>query len=133
MAFGYGGAAHDSGRPVAMVKLGTPKLDKKFFEGWLFVIVAGLVLAVIAIINSGGMAQTTVAPADGSSGCQLEVTTDRLNVRASPSQDGPLLRTLSRGDVVDGTRIQNNFYRQLEDGGWAATEFLTPLPGSNCA
>jgi hypothetical protein len=118
---------------MANFKLAKPTLDKKFFEGWLFVILAGLVLAVIAIFNSGGsLGQTVGSTADGSSGCRLEVTTDRLNVRASPSQDAPLVRTLSRGDVVDGTRIQNNFYRQLEDGGWAAVEFLTPLPGSNC-
>jgi len=123
------------GGPVANFKLGKPRLDKGFFGGWLFVILAGLVLAVIAIFNSGGslgQTQTTVPTADGSSGCRLEVTTDRLNVRASPSQNAPLLGTLSRGDVVDGTPIQNNFYRQLEDGGWAAAAFLTPLPGSNC-
>ena len=119
---------------MANYKLAKPKLDKKFFQGWLFVILAGVVLAIIAIFNSGGSLEGTVSStADGSTGCRLEVTTDRLNVRASPSQDAPLVRTLARGDVVDGTRIQNNFYRQLEDGGWAAVEFLTPVPGSNCA
>jgi hypothetical protein len=117
-----------------MVKVGVPRLESKMFAGWGFVIVAGLLLALIAIIDGGGL--TGPAPAstaDGSSGCQLEVTTDQLNLRAGPSQDAELLGTLSRGDVVDGTRIQNNLYRQLEDGSWGVTEFLAPLPGSNCA
>ena len=61
------------------------------------------------------------------------MTTDQINVRAGPSQDAELLRMLVRGDVVDGTRIVTNLYRQLEDGTWATTEFLTPLPGTNCA
>ncbi len=58
---------------------------------------------------------------------------DELNVRAAPAQDAELLRKLPRGEVVDGTRIEANFYRQLADGGWGATEFLTPVPGTNCS
>jgi hypothetical protein len=116
-----------------MPKISMPRLESKMFSGWLFVLVAGLLLGIVAIIDSGGLDQAPSSTADGSSGCRLEVTTDQLNVRAAPAQDAALLGTLTRGNVVDGTRIVNNLYRQLEDGGWAATEFLTPLPGSNCA
>jgi hypothetical protein len=115
-----------------MPKVGMPKLESKLFSGWLFVLVAGFLLAVIATIDSGGLGQAPATTADGSTGCRLEVTADQLNVRAGPSQDAELQGTLSRGTVVDGTQIQVNLYRQLEDGGWAATEFLTPVPGSNC-
>ena len=115
-----------------MFKIGLPKVGPRMFRGWGFVLVAGVVLAVLAIIDGGGFSQTPAVTSDGSTGCRLEVTTDLLNVRTGPAQDAELVRTLNRGDVVDGTRIQTNLYRQLEDGGWAVTEFLTPLPGSNC-
>lgn len=116
-----------------MAKVGMPKLESKMFSGWMFVLVAGLLLALIAIIDSGGLDQAPASTADGSTGCRLEVTADELNVRSEPRQDAPLAGTLTRGTVVDGTLIVTNFYRQLEDGTWAVTEFLTPVPGSICS
>jgi hypothetical protein len=113
-----------------MAKVSMPKLEGKSFSGWVFVLITGLLLALYAIIDRGGLNAITVA--DGSTGCQLEVTTDRINVRAGPSQDTEQLRVLTRGEVVDGTRVVVNLYRQLEDGTWATGEFLTPVPGSNC-
>ena len=122
-----------------MAKVSVPKLEGKFFSGWAFVLVTGLLLALYAIIDGGGLADSTsytpaapVAGSDGSTGCQLEVTTDRINVRAGPSQDTEQLRVLTRGELVDGTRVVVNLYRQLEDGTWATSEFLAPVPGSNC-
>jgi len=126
-----------------MAKVSMPQLSSKWFSGWAFVLVAGLLLALYAIIDGGGLAEqgssgtagtgTTTVTTDGTTGCRLEVTTDELNVRAAPAQDAELLRKLPRGELVDGTRIEANFYRQLADGGWGATEFLTPVPGTNCS
>jgi hypothetical protein len=132
-----------------MPKVGITKLTAKSFAGWSFVLFAGLLLALIAIIDGGGLnsgglnggglsgSTTPTAPAitttaAGAGSCQLQVTIDGLKVRAGPSQDTELLRTLGRGEIVEGTRIQSNLYRQLADGSWASTEFLTPVAGSNC-
>ena len=109
-----------------------PKLEKSTFRGWTFVLVVGVLLAFVAIIDRGGLNDQS-ADADGSTGCQLEVAADQLNVRASPDQDSALLQTLVRGDRVDGTRIVTNGFRELEGNQWAADQFLTPLPDTNCA
>ncbi len=124
-----------------MPKVGLTSIKATSFSGWLFVLFAGFALAVVAIVDRGGLNDTTTtttptapatATADGAGGCRLQVTIDGLKVRAGPSQDTELLRTLARGEVVDGTRVQTNLYRQLVDGSWASTEFLTPVPGSIC-
>jgi hypothetical protein len=114
-----------------VAKITIPKLEPSTFKGWAFVLVAGAVLAALAILDRGGL--TEVGTSDGSTGCQLEVSTDELNIRSGPSQEAALVETLPRGVRVDGTRVVTDGYRQLEDGHWAADQFLTPLPGTNCA
>lgn len=114
-----------------MARITVPKLEASSFKGWTFVLIAGVVLALLAIIDRGGLNAITVA--DGSTGCQLEVTTDQLNVRNGPSQGAALVETLPRGAHVDGTRVVTDGFRQLEEGRWAADQFLLPLPGTNCA
>jgi hypothetical protein len=115
---------------VAKYKI--PKIESSSFKGWAFVLVAGTVLALIAILDRGGLGELT-AGTDGSTGCQLEVTVDELNVRSGPSPGASLVETLGRGDRIDGTRVVTDGFRELEDGRWAAAQFLTPLPGTNCA
>jgi uncharacterized protein YgiM (DUF1202 family) len=117
---------------MAVARFKVPKLEKKTFRGWTFVVFAGVVLALVAIIDRGGLDELRTG-ADGSTGCQLEVAADELNVRTEPSADSTLVQTLVRGDRVDGTRIITNGFRQLEGNRWAASQFLTPLPGTNCA
>jgi hypothetical protein len=109
-----------------------PKIKSSSFRGWTFVLVGGTALALIAILDRGGLGDAT-ASADGSTGCQLEVTVVELNVRSGPSQEATPVETLRRGDQIDGTRVVTDGFRELEDGGWALDEFLTPLPGTNCA
>ena len=103
-----------------------PGVDTK---GWAFVVVLGALLAVVALLDRGGL---EVSQADGSTGCQLEVTTDELNVRAGPSAESELFGTLPRGQVLDGTTTVTDGFRELEDGRWVADQFLTPVPGTDC-
>jgi hypothetical protein len=114
-----------------VAKITVPKLEASTFKGWTFVLVAGVVLALLAIIDRGGVNE--ISAANGSTGCQLEVAADELNVRNGPSQGAALVETLTRGMRVDGTRVVTDGFRQLEEGRWAADQFLVPLPGTNCA
>jgi hypothetical protein len=115
---------------AARIKI--PKLEKSTFRGWTFVLILGALLACVAIVDRGGLSEQPTN-ADGSTGCQLEVAADQLNLRSAPNPDSALLQTLVRGDRVDGTRIVTNGFRELEGNRWAADQFLTPLPDTNCA
>jgi hypothetical protein len=101
--------------------------DATLYRSWTFVVVIGVVLAVLALIDRGDP-----AAADGSTGCQLEVTTNELNVRAGPAEDSELLGTLTRGTLVDGTTTVTDGFRELEDGRYVGDVYLTPVPGTDC-
>jgi hypothetical protein len=106
---------------------------KHSVKGWGAVLTGGIVLAVLALMDlpAGG---TSVAgtTADGSTGCQLQVTAAELRVRSGPSVDTDPLETLTQGAVVDGTTEVTDGFRKLEGNGWAANEFLVPIAGTTC-
>ena len=108
-----------------------PKLTLKrpSYRGWTFVLLIGVVLATVALIERGGIDE---ARADGSTGCQVEVTTDQLNVRAGPAQETELVGALARGELLDATTTVTDGFRELEDGSFVADQFLTPVPGTAC-
>jgi hypothetical protein len=114
-----------------VARITVPKLEASSFKGWTFVLVAGVVLALLAIVDRGGLGTITVA--NGSTGCQLEVVADELHVRNGPSPGAASVETLRRGMRVDGTKVVTDGFRELEEGRWAADQFLAPLPGSDCA
>jgi len=109
------------------------KPDPATFRGWLFVIVAGAVLALLALVHLGSADELQGYPADGSTGCQLEVVVAELNVQAEPIADAQPIAVLPRGARVDGTRTITDGFRELEGRRWALNGSLTPLLGSNCA
>lgn len=106
------------------------KPTSETYRGWAFVLVVGFVLAIVAIFDRGGVDEST---ADGSTDCQLTVVADELNVRTGTSVDAELVDTLTRGEVVDGTRVVVDGFRELEGERWAADQFLSPLPNTSCA
>ncbi|MGH3566279.1 MAG: hypothetical protein ACRDRH_09650 [Pseudonocardia sp.] len=109
------------------------KPDPATFRGWLFVIVAGAILALLALVHRGGVDELQAYPADGSTGCQLEVAVDELNVQDEPIAGAQPIEVLRRGALVDGTRTITDGFRELEGGRWALNGSLNPLLGSNCA
>jgi hypothetical protein len=115
---------------VAVAKYKIPKLESKQYRSWTFVVILGVLLALVAIIDRGGLDSVT---ADGSTGCQLEVNVDTLNVRSGPSPEASLVETLNRGTVVDGTNVVTDGFRELENSRWADDRYLTPVAGTNCS
>jgi hypothetical protein len=113
-----------------VARITVSKLKSTNFKGWTFVLVAGVALAFLAILDRGGLGE--IAAADGSTGCQVEVTADELNVRNGPSEGAALVETLLRGTQIDATSVVTDGFRELEAGRWASDQFLTPLPGTNC-
>lgn len=119
-----------------MAKLNLPKfptVNASTFKGWVFVVVAGTALAVLALIDSGSLQSAATADSDGSTGCVVEVTTEELNVRSGPSQNAELLSAYRQGDRVDATTIVTDGFRQLEGDRWASDQYLTPVPGTTCS
>ena len=100
-------------------------------KGWPLVFILGLLLALLAVIDRGGL--DPVAPAsDGSTGCELRVTVPELNVRSGPSQQAASVQTLAQGATVDGTNVLTAGFRQLKDGRWVFDQYVTPIAGSTC-
>lgn len=112
-----------------MAKISVPKIDKS----WKFVAILALVLSVLVFIDRGGIAQVRVNVATGSTGCQVVVVADKLNVRAGPSETAPLIATLGRDAVRDAQKVVQNGFRQLVDNRWAADQYLAPTLGSVCS
>jgi len=110
-------------------KLRIPKAAS--YRGWTAVLITGGALAALALVDQGGAAATDTA--DGSTGCRMEVQAEELNVRTEPTTDSALVEVLPRGAVVDANLVVTDGFRQLEDGNWAAEQFLAPVLGSTCS
>jgi hypothetical protein len=112
------------------------KLRKRNFHGWGWVLLAGIVLTALSLLDGsvaptvGGTATSASQPAAVQ--CQLRVSAAELRVRSGPTTDSAQVETLSEGVVVDGTRTVTNGFRELAGNRWAADQFLTPVPGTNC-
>ncbi|MGH3979479.1 MAG: SH3 domain-containing protein [Pseudonocardiaceae bacterium] len=65
-------------------------------------------------------------------GCEVEVTVDRLNVRAAAGPEHPVVDQLRAGDTTAADPVTENGFRRLGEGRWAAAEFLVPTDGSDC-
>ncbi|NMH99074.1 SH3 domain-containing protein [Pseudonocardia acidicola] len=112
-----------------MAKIKVPNLEASTFKGWTFVLVAGVVLALLALLDRG----TFGATATGSTGCVMTVAAAQLNVRPTPGTESAPVDTLKQGDQVDAQRVVTNGFRQLAGTGrWALDQSLVPRAGSSC-
>lgn len=109
------------------------KPEPELYRGWTFVLILGGLLALLALIDRGGVTAVTGTPADGSAACQVQVITDNLNVRPGPGPDGAAVQVLARGETVYATRNVQAGYRELRPGAWALDQYLLPVAGSICS
>ncbi|MBN9108687.1 MAG: SH3 domain-containing protein [Pseudonocardia sp.] len=110
-------------------KITVPKLDSSTFKGWAFVLVAGCVLTVLALIDAGQFGKG----ASGSTGCVMIVVSDTVNVRQNPGVELAPVGELTKGQEVDAQRNVVNGYRQLTgENRWALDSSLSTKAGSSC-
>ena len=117
-----------------MAKWTAPLKKPWQLRGWGLVFIAGIVLTILAMLDAPAESDgaSSVSTADGSTGCQLQVSAAELRVRSAPSTDAEQVEVLSEGAVVDGTATVTDGFRELEGNRWAADQFLTPVAGTNC-
>jgi hypothetical protein len=107
---------------------------KRTYNGWGWVLAGGILLTVLALLDAPGddSAAGVSTSADGSTGCQMQVTAAELRVRSGPSINTEPLETLRQGQVVDATPEVTDGFRRLEGDRWAANEYLVPVAGTTC-
>lgn len=114
-----------------MAKITIPKLEVPSTKGWPFVLVAGVALAVVALVDRGGVGE--ILPAS-ESGCRVtvDVAQPPLYLREGPGRDSAQTGEVADGTPLEATDVVQNGYRQLADGSWAFAEYLVPEPGGTC-
>jgi hypothetical protein len=100
------------------------------FRSWAFVIVIGLILAILSIIDRGGLGEVTTVAAGNT--CSFTATGEAVNVRTGATAAAPSVQKLANGQTVIATKTLTNGFRQLADGTWVLDSLLTPVPGSVC-
>jgi hypothetical protein len=113
---------------LARPKFSVPKLEADSFKGWTFVLIAGVLLAVIALIFRGtGVTNATGCVMVVQGAAPLEI------YRSASTQFEPVGR-LDPGQQTDAEPryIENGFRKLVGDNRWAINERLAPTAGSQC-
>lgn len=112
-----------------MAKFTVPKIEANTFKGWLFVVVLGVALGLVALFAERG----GIGSATGATGCTMTVLADDLYIRSTPNAQLGAVGTLHRGETVDALPTVVDGYRQLlGTNRWALNESLSATPGSRC-
>lgn len=64
--------------------------------------------------------------------CEVRVSADVLNVRSAPGTEHPIVDRLTAGAVTEAGGTVRNGFRQVGEGRWVASQYLTETPGSVC-
>ena len=113
-------------------------MAKRSMRGWGAVVAGGVVMTTLAMLDMpregavGSGTGSVTSTADGSTGCQLQVTAPEVRVRSGPSVATDQLETLTQGAIVDGTTEVTDGFRKLEGNRWVADEYVVPVAGTSC-
>jgi hypothetical protein len=94
----------------------------------MLVVIGVLVLVVVlfAVQNNKKTAAQTTSP----TGCQMQVTADVLNVRATADGKAKVVGKLTTGAVTAAQKTVQNGYRELGTGRWVSNQFLKQVSGA---
>src|SRR6185312_4330403 len=92
------------------------------FRSWPLVIVIGLILAVLSLIDRGGLDEAT-AVVEGQA-CTFTVIGTDVNVRTGATAASPAVQKLNQGETVVGTTTVTNGFRQMVGGAWVLDTLL---------
>ncbi len=104
--------------------------SRKFYGGWGFVALLGLVITVAVFVSQGGVQNVEAGLNEG--GCTVQVNAADVNVRTEPSTTAPVVTVLNQGDIRTASLTVQNGFRALDTNQWAYNAYLTPVSGSNC-
>ena len=91
-------------------------------------IILGLLLVVVVIvITHKGDDKTATG---STSGCQVQVNADVLNVHSGPHVTDKVVAKLHTGAIKSATPTVQGGFRELTDNQWASDQFLKPVSGS---
>ena len=101
------------------------------FRSWPLVIVIGLILAVLSIIDRGGLGEATSGRGRATA-CTFTVNGEGSTCAPAPRRRPRRCRSSRQGETVVATTTVTNGFRQMVGGTWVLDGLLTPVPDSLC-
>lgn len=93
------------------------------------VIVVGVLVLVAVLFFIQNSKKSSAQTTPTGSGCQMQVTADVLNIRATADGKGKVVGKLTTGAVTGAQKTVQNGYRELAANKWVSNQFLKPVSG----
>lgn len=97
-------------------------------------LIIAAVLVGIGIIYVMGLDKRASegATGGGSTGCEVTVTADVLNVRAAPDINAEIVGKFNQNAQTGAEPVVQDGFRKLAENKWAKTDFLQPVDATKC-
>lgn len=98
----------------------------------LLIIAAVLVGIGIIYVMGVDKRASEGATGGGSTGCEVTVTADVLNVRAAPDINAEIVGKFNQNAQTGAEPVVQDGFRKLAENKWAKTDFLQPVDATKC-